>query len=748
MKTRKTILAISYFLLIVVVSLFLPCGNTETKGATHASSYTNAREFFLSTGDDDGKHIDVVGGNIYFATRGWLANTYSVDYYTYYDTVGWDIQLSAGGETLLFSVKNGVSLKQVPGSSVNKTEESGGTWAYRLYHITADSLETLAKKADPEKAERIFKSDVIGVRMDSIVIRSYAGMKGSIEEDDFGGLNIYRPNNDYEWVWRIKDEEVLNDLNNTFSNQHFEEDHNVKAVLENYKLNIYYGVDGTPEMSATSSTHVTVNEAKDYSTKHGKIDGKNMTYYVLFEENKPYIQTDYVVNSMTLLVPDSDDANIKTPNMKKTGYHLDKGKEWIREDKDKNKATFAAGQPYRPTALEPNSAYKESNLCLYANWQPNEYQIVYHANGGDGTMGNTDATYDGDPVTLTKNIFTKKGNLFAGWATSPTGDVVYSDMQGGLKNLTDEHEGKVNLYAVWVPDVSKITLDKQGGTGGTDLYFQEYENGNYEEKDCENEILEITEPEKKGNTFKGYFTFRNGKGTQYITEDGKIDTTKPLFIGDTVLYASWEPRSFTVTLDKQGGIYGSDTVIATYEKRMPEAEAPVRSGCIFQGYYTKPNGEGVCYYDKEMNSNVVYKNTQNMALYAHWEDVEAPDCVLKVSADTWTNETVMLTAVAEDYGSGLDGVRIYRIEEDGTLHCVAEKSSLGGANRTELSFANEREGVVRYKAVAIDRDGNVSESYNTVYYDKTPPTGEIIECKVQGDCFYFNLIITDGNAGD
>lgn len=743
MKIRKTILAISYFLLIVVVSLFLPCGNTETKGAEHAESYTDARVFFYSTGMNGKKHIDAIGGTIYFATRGRLAHTYSVDYHTYYDTVGWDVELTGGGESLTFSVKNGVSLTQVPDSHRVVAEPWGGTWSYNLYHITADDLETLAKRVDKEKAERIFRSDIIGVRMDSIVIRSYAGMSGRIEEDGKGGLNIYRPNNDYEWVWRIKDEEVLDDLNNTFSNQYFDEDHKVTTELKNFKLNIYYAVDGTPEMSATSSTHVTVNEAKDYSTKHGKIDGKNMTYYVLFEENKPYIQTDYVVNSMTLLVPDSDDANIKTPNMKKTGYHLDKGYEWIREDK----ATFAAGQPYRPTALEPNSAYEESNICLYANWKPNEYQIIYHANGGDGTMGNTDATYDGDPVTLTKNIFTKPGNLFAGWATSPTGDVVYSDMQGGLKNLTDEHEGKVHLYAVWVPDISKITLDKQGGTGGTDLYFQNYETGNYEEKDCKKEISTITKPEKKGNTFKGYFTFRNGNGTQYITEDGKIDTTKPPFIGDTTLYASWEPRSFTVSLDKQGGIYGSDTVIATYEKRMPEAEAPVRSGCIFQGYYTEPNGEGVCYYDKEMKSNVVYKNTQNMTLYAYWEDVEAPDCMLKASADTWTNETVRLTAVAEDYGSGLDGVTIYRIEEDGTLHCVAEKSSLGGANRTELSFANEREGVVRYKAVAIDRDGNASESYNTVYYDKTPPTGEIIECMVQGDCFYFNLIITDGNVG-
>lgn len=733
MKKRKHILAKSCLLFIALTSLLLPWGSTETKGATHASDYTSAREFYYSTGYEDGKHIDVVGGTIYFATRGRLAHTYSVDYHTYYDTVGWDVELTGGGETLTFSVKNGVSM-QIKTSEL-RDEPGGGTWSYVLYHITADDLERLAKNVDYKKAEKIFKSSVIGVRMDSIVIRKYAGMRGNIEEDGKGGLIITRPNNDYEWVWRIKDEAVLNDLNSTFSNQHFEEDHKVTAELENCKLDIYYGVDGTPEKSAASSTHVTVGNG--FRTATAPINKKDIPY-TLCENNKVYIQSDRVVNSMTLLLPD-------TPGMKKTGYHLDKGKEWIRAE---DNSEFAAGKSYRPTTLFPDSAYKDSKLCLYANWKPNTYEIIYHSNdGADVEVRSGKKYFDGEEFALDKNAFTRTGYTFAGWATSENGSVIYKDKQGGLKNLTAENEGTVHLYAVWVPDVSKITLDKQEGTGGTDQYFQKYGDGNYKEKECVNSILEITKPDRPGYTFLGYFTFKDGNGTQYITADGKIDKTKPLFIGDAVLYADWKAHTYKVTLDKQGGIYGSDAVIATYDKRMPVADAPVRPGYKFQGYFTQRNGMGIQYYDEEMDSNVIYKNTNSITLYAHWVDESAPECRLKLSADTWTNEMVRLTAMAEDYGIGLDSIFIYRIEDDGTLTCVATEKGLAGANKKELSFVNTMEGVVRYKAVAMDLDGNYSESYNTVYYDKTPPIGEIVDMEIQGDSFYFDIIITDGNPG-
>ena len=62
-----------------------------------------------------------------------------------------------------------------------------------------------------------------------------------------------------------------------------------------------------------------------------------------------------------------------------------------------------------------------------------------------------------------------------------------------------------------------------------------------------------------------------------------------------------------------------------------------------------------------------------------------------------------------------------------------------------LTFVNQTEGVVRYKAVAIDTNGNSAESYNTVYYDKTPPTGNIVEFEINGKTYYFVIDVTDIN---
>lgn len=1059
------------FLLIAVVALMFPWGQTVTQGA----DYTNARAFYYSTGLKSGKHIDVVNSTIYFATKGRLAHTYSVDYHTYYDTVGFDVELSAAGETLIFSVKTGVSLEKVPGAQVLH-DEGDGTYSYVLYHITADNLEKLAKNVNKEKAEKIFKADEIFVRMDSIVIRKYAGMRGDIEEDGKGGLNIYRPNNDYEWVWRIKDEAQLRDVESVYGGHVFEEDRKLTAKLENFKLDIYYGVDGTPEKSTAGSTHVTVG--KGFRTATAPINGERIPY-TLCENNKVHIESDRIANSMTLFKPD-------TADMKKTGYHLDEGEEWITADD----RIFAAGKSYRPTFILPECGYADSSICLYANWKPNTYEIIYDPNGGDGTMGNTKKYFDDEEFSLKENKYTRTGYFFAGWALSENGPVVYTDKQGGLKNLTAENEGKIRLFAVWSSGICSITLDSDGAeVKGTEEYFQKYGDGNYKEKECETSISAITKPErtgydfggyytgkngtgiqqvtetgqiistkttfttdttlyakwtahnytikyhpnggtgymadtsatygkkellrvntfertgytfagwaenavgvkkydnvasvenltavdegvvnlfavwvpnvytitldnqgattagtdkyyqkynvglfkekacgtsitavvvptKFGYTFDGYWTGRNGTGTQYVTAAGQITATnttfvkditlyanwkintytiryhenggsgtmadtpatynksvllrvnafertgytfkgwalsstgsivhqnnvqvknlttennkvvtlyavwepvrsmitldpqggtggtgffyakygvnfytnelfttlisqitvpakpghdfkgyykdiagngstligangiisaaKDAFVQETTLFAKWQAKSYTVTFDKQGGTNGSDSVTATYKKRMPAAEAPTRAGFTFKGYYAQKNGAGTKYYDEFMNSDVIYESTQNTTLYAYWVDDTAPTVILKANVDEanpWTNQPVSLNAIAEDLGTGLSSVYIYQIGDNDSLSCVASATGLNGAKSKELTFTNTKEGVVRYKAVATDMTGKTSESYNTVFYDKTAPTGDV-GVSVSGNTFYFNIIITDINPGN
>ena len=112
---------------------------------------------------------------------------------------------------------------------------------------------------------------------------------------------------------------------------------------------------------------------------------------------------------------------------------------------------------------------------LTATGTPNTYTVDYNGNGATG--GNTaDSrhTYDTSSVLVT-NGYTKPGYKFIGWATSPTGSVVYTDAQSVL-NLTATNGGTVTLYAVW--ELAANARVKVNGTYKPALMLTKH-NGEY-----------------------------------------------------------------------------------------------------------------------------------------------------------------------------------------------------------------------------------------------------------------------------
>lgn len=84
---------------------------------------------------------------------------------------------------------------------------------------------------------------------------------------------------------------------------------------------------------------------------------------------------------------------------------------------------------------------------VWANWKANAYRIVYSANGGTGTMDDTNCEYDA-VGEIAANAFVRDGYVFRGWATEEGGAVVYAP-GAKVRNLTSNAGGVVNLYAVW-----------------------------------------------------------------------------------------------------------------------------------------------------------------------------------------------------------------------------------------------------------------------------------------------------------
>ena len=602
-------------LFVILIQMLLPGFVTEYQAAEHAQSYTNAKVFFNTTGQRDGKHIDINEGIVYFATKGKLAHTYASDYHTYYASRGFDVTLTGGGTSVTFAVKIGVSLEEVQGSA----DSDAQGYHYQLFKITREKLEELARKANPANAEKVLSADAFEVCMDTIIVRRYAGMEGSIEEDGKGGLAIYSPNNNYRWVWRLKDENQLANARTTYGGHTFDEYRNISKDLENFKLDVYYAVDGLPSISDNSSSQVTV--ASGWRTANADVDkDETIDMYILIEGSKPKIDTGYLVKSITVLNPLASAAN-GGPAISKTGYHLDKevtGKEWIT----KNGRTFTAGGTYNPKDLEPAVGSGSTSICLYANWKANEYTFVYYANGGSGTTSSSIHTYD-KAKTLTQNGYTRDGYTFKGWSRTENGPVKYTDKQVVINESTVNGD-VIKLYAVWEKNVYEITLnDDVANVPRSGVMYERYEKGFYSDENCNTEINEVKKPEKTGYTFDGYYDFKNGGGAGYINGEGKITASNTDFKCDKTIYAKWVANTYTIhyhlgienaSLADSPAIYDKDVTLRpnVYAKR----------GYTFAGWARTEGGE-VVYTDKETVRNITSVNGAEIDLYAVWEPITA-----------------------------------------------------------------------------------------------------------------------------
>lgn len=140
----------------------------------------------------------------------------------------------------------------------------------------------------------------------------------------------------------------------------------------------------------------------------------------------------------------------------------------------------------------------------------NTYNVVYNTNGGSGSTATSTHKY-GEAKTLTPNGFSKTGYSFAGWATSASGSVAYSNGQS-VTNLTATNNGTVNLYAKWTPNTNtKYTVNH---------YQMNLDGVNYTLKESESKTGTSDSSITISNLKKSYtgFTYVNGKvGSSVVT---------------------------------------------------------------------------------------------------------------------------------------------------------------------------------------------------------------------------------------
>lgn len=154
-----------------------------------------------------------------------------------------------------------------------------------------------------------------------------------------------------------------------------------------------------------------------------------------------------------------------------------------------------------------------------------------------------------------------------------------------------------------------------------------------------------------GYIFKGYYTGKNGTGTQYVDETGKILATAKTFTEHTTLYAYWTPITYKIQYNTNGGDGTMTETSATYD--IPVTLATnlfYKTGYTFKGWSTTANGS-VEYQDKAEVKNMTAANGSSVTLYAVW-DVNP----YTVTYDYSTNggNTVSVNALSFDYGAAID----------------------------------------------------------------------------------------------
>ena len=262
-----------------------------------------------------------------------------------------------------------------------------------------------------------------------------------------------------------------------------------------------------------------------------------------------------------------------------------------------------SGYTYNAGDIKVNASEIVGGIDITAAGIPQTYTVTFDKQGGNGGTDSIQATY----TQAMPNIKppSRGGYTFGGYFDGKNGTGArYYDVNGNADGIYNKTADAV-LYAKWTPREYSVTLDAVGGTNGGTVTA---------EYDADMPVIAL--PVKKGCTFLGYFTQRNGGGDKYYNADGtsarKYDKTDGL-----MLYAGWSANKYTVTFDTQGGTGGTLSAEAVYDAKMPSVAPPERKGYTFGGYFESASG-GTQYYYANGECARNYDLDSACTLYARW----------------------------------------------------------------------------------------------------------------------------------
>ena len=262
-------------------------------------------------------------------------------------------------------------------------------------------------------------------------------------------------------------------------------------------------------------------------------------------------------------------------------------------------------------AYKKDSSGDKGDDCVYLrNFSADDPVVItFDANGGDGASY-TQNIYGN--ANLTANRFTKDHAIFAGWALTADGEVVYSDGAG-----IEKPEADLTLYAVWTPawivrfdDVDREVTVARGEALGA---------------------ANVPQASKKGYRFEGWFCA------------GKALDASAAVKEDMTYTAKWSPIRYTIHFDATGGVGTMVDMTLDYDQ---SAALPknvfVRKGYTFGGWKLS----GTTYADEDLVQNLTDKDGGVVTMQAVWQGCRVEVCV---DLNDGSEPTKRIGVVGENY---------------------------------------------------------------------------------------------------
>ena len=238
------------------------------------------------------------------------------------------------------------------------------------------------------------------------------------------------------------------------------------------------------------------------------------------------------------------------------------------------------------------------SVTYYAKWDANSYELTLYANGGAYADGSDVKVYPASETTPIGNVEipTREGYVFRGW---------YTRADGGERvefETTSTLDKDTILYAHWTEAVYQVTYQGQdfSWTNKNVKYGSTVKAPTSSNYDVE------------GYTITGWYT------TSTYDEGTEWNFAEDTVTQNTVLYAKYEAKAFTITFDANGGVGAQYTQSFAFGESKPlTANQFTREGWSFAGWATEKDSGEIVYEDQQYTS-FDSADSKDITLYAVW----------------------------------------------------------------------------------------------------------------------------------